>query len=49
MKNNRDRIAQLSKAGIPEVARIPSRCEPGPLNDAYLVTQARRSRTVQAS
>lgn len=43
MTNNRDKIAQLSKAGIPVVARIPHIIEPGPLNDAYLVTKARRS------
>jgi GTP cyclohydrolase II len=43
MTNNRDKIAQLSKAGIPVVARIPHVIEPGPLNHAYLKTKARRS------
>jgi GTP cyclohydrolase II len=43
MTNNRDKIAQLSRAGIPVVARIPHVVEPGPLNHAYLETKARRS------
>ena len=43
MTNNRDKISQLSRAGIPVVARIPHVIEPGPLNHAYLDTKARRS------
>jgi GTP cyclohydrolase II len=43
MTNNRDKIAQLMKAGIQVVARIPHVIEPGPLNHAYLKTKARRS------
>jgi GTP cyclohydrolase II len=43
MTNNRDKIAQLSAAGMPVVARIPHVVEPGPLNHAYLTTKARRS------
>ena len=43
MTNNRDKIAQLNRAGIPVVARIPHVVEPGPLNHAYLETKARRS------
>ena len=43
MTNNRDKISQLSRAGIPVVARIPHVIPPGPLNQAYLETKARRS------
>jgi GTP cyclohydrolase II len=43
MTNNPDKIAQLSSAGIPVVARIPHVMEPGPLNHGYLETKARRS------
>jgi GTP cyclohydrolase II len=43
MTNNRDKISQLSRAGIPVLARIPHVIEPGPLNHAYLETKAQRS------
>ena len=43
MTNNRDKIIQLGRAGIPVVARIPHVIEPGPLNHAYLETKARRA------
>ena len=43
MTNNRDKISELSRAGVPVVARIPHVMEPGPLNHAYLDTEARRS------
>lgn len=43
MTDNRDKITQLSSAGIPVVARIPHVMEPGPLNHGYLETKARRS------
>jgi GTP cyclohydrolase II len=43
MTNNIDKITQLSRAGIPAVARIPHVMEPGPLNQTYLETKARPS------
>ena len=43
MTNNPDKIAQLDRAGMPVVARIPHVIGPGPLNHAYLETKEQRS------
>lgn len=43
MTNNVDKIAQLNRAGLPVVARIPHVIAPGPQNRGYLETKARRS------